>query len=124
MKKLSVRCVALAALVAAPAMAADNAVKAPYPVPPPIPAWTGAYYGLNAGWSWTRDGVSTTVASSFCNPTLGGCPAIAGLAVATVPPTFNTKSNGFIGGGQLGYNYQSGAIVWGIETDFQAASIN
>lgn len=28
-----------------------------------------------------------------------------------------------MGGGQIGYNYQTGAFVWGVETDFQGADI-
>ena len=35
-----------------------------------------------------------------------------------MPGSLNTKGNGFIGGGQIGYNYQSGAIVYGVEADF------
>ena len=31
---------------------------------------------------------------------------------------------GFVGGGQFGWNYQTGAVVWGVETDFQGADIN
>lgn len=33
------------------------------------------------------------------------------------------SDNGFAGGGQLGYNYQIGSIVFGLEGDFQATSL-
>ena len=39
-------------------------------------------------------------------------PAIAAVGAQTV------NSNGFTGGGQAGYNLQTGNIVWGVEVDF------
>jgi outer membrane immunogenic protein len=54
MKKFLLATIGLAALVgiAAPASAADMAVKArpPAPVLPPIYDWTGFYIGANGGW--------------------------------------------------------------------------
>jgi outer membrane immunogenic protein len=52
---------------------------------------------------------------SFCS---FGC----GTAAA-VPGQLNTRPSGFIGGGQIGYNWQTGLFVWGVETDFQGANI-
>jgi outer membrane immunogenic protein len=55
MKKFLLATIGLAALVgmAAPASAADMAVKArpPAPVLPPIYDWTGFYIGANGGWA-------------------------------------------------------------------------
>ncbi|RTL49748.1 MAG: porin family protein [Bradyrhizobiaceae bacterium] len=106
MKKQWLTGAALAALtVATPALAA-----------PPTPMqtvynWTGFYVGGNAGYSWGH--ASTTVQDSglsdFNNPT----------------GTFTSKQNvdGFIGGGQFGYNWQAGpAWVYGFETDFQGSA--
>src|SRR5665213_4299792 len=59
-------------------------------------SWTGFYAGINGGYGWGR--------SSWSDPTLG-----AGSG------TFNT-SGGLLGG-QLGYNWQTGPIVLGVETD-------
>jgi outer membrane immunogenic protein len=42
---------------------------------------------------------------------------------AAVPGQLNTRPSGFIGGGQVGYNWQTGLFVWGVETDFQGANI-
>jgi outer membrane immunogenic protein len=42
---------------------------------------------------------------------------------AAVPGRFDTHPSGFIGGGQIGYNYQTGVFVWGVEADFQGAAI-
>lgn len=70
-------------------------------LPPPAPApysWTGLYIGLNAGYSSTK--VATTVSG-------GGMDGSGSVDVA-----------GGIGGAQIGANYQIGAIVWGVEADF------
>lgn len=58
--------------------------------------WTGFYLGLNAGYGWGQ--------SSWSDPAAG---ADSG--------SFNT--NGGLVGGQLGYNWQVGSTVLGIETD-------
>src|SRR5438309_3128801 len=68
MKKLSLGCVALAALITAPAIAADMAVKAPYRAAPPAWSWTGFYIGVNAGGGWDNNDVVETATSSFCKP--------------------------------------------------------
>jgi outer membrane immunogenic protein len=89
------------------ASAADLPTKAPvYKAPPPVWSWTGFYIGVNAGGSIGRDPTS----------------------VSRVPPSLTILSQtmspaGFIGGGQLGYNYQF-APNWvvGLEGDFQGAS--
>ena len=89
---------------ASAASAADLPVKAPVYAPPPVWSWTGFYLGVNAGGSIGRD------------PTTLNTPT-ENLGSATLSPA------GFIGGGQLGYNYQF-APNWvaGIEGDFQGAS--
>jgi outer membrane immunogenic protein len=70
--------------------------------------WTGYYLGGNIGYSW---GGSDTTASL-------NDPGLPAVARATVNPSFNL--NGVIGGGQLGYNWQRGQWVYGIEADLQA----
>src|ERR1700687_4160923 len=72
--------------------------------------WTGFYLGGNIGYGWGR---SDTTAS-LNDP--GGVPP--GIALAAVNPIFNL--DGVIGGGQVGYNWQTGNWVFGIEADFQA----
>ena len=85
-----------AAAFAPGAMAADLPVKGPVAVVPPAASWAGFYIGMHAGVNWQQNhnaGVYST-------------PAIA-----------RTTSTGFIGGGQIGYNWQSGNFVFGIEAD-------
>jgi outer membrane immunogenic protein len=53
MKNLLLRTVALAAMIAGPAMAADMPIKAPPPAPVAYYDWSGAYIGFNAGGVWT-----------------------------------------------------------------------
>jgi outer membrane immunogenic protein len=127
---------------AVPALAADLPVKA-RPMPPPVVVynWTGFYIGGNVGYSWGRattdqtDAGSTTVVSRLFRGFTGGVnevfngadigfPALGAFpqtTTTTAAGATSTRANvkGFIGGGQLGYNVQSGAFVYGIETDFQ-----
>src|SRR5689334_17433089 len=110
---------AAAILFPGAASAADMAVKArPLPPPAPIFTWTGFYIGVNGGWAfdgWDDDRTGNLVAFS---PALA--PAVAGGAVA---PFLNTRHEGGFGGGQIGYNWQAGQFVFGLETDIQGADI-
>jgi outer membrane immunogenic protein len=121
---LSATAIALA-LTTGPSLAADLPTLAPPPVPvppPPVFIWTGFYIGLNAGGTWSAsDTVTTATANTSSiaglNGDVGG--AIAALGTGSVP----LKFGGFIGGGQVGYNYQFGSsLVAGIEADFQGVA--
>lgn len=97
--------VTLIALTAvAPAIAADLSAAPAYKAPPMVPAynWTGFYVGANIGGSFGNADTSV---------------ALAGLAAGT---SFNM--DGVVGGGQIGYNWQNGPWVWGLEADFQGTS--
>ncbi|MGJ4947163.1 outer membrane protein [Bradyrhizobium sp. HKCCYLS20291] len=98
MKKILLATVALAAL-AAPAAAADLAARPTYtkaPVVAPVQTWTGFYIGGMGGYA-TQD-----------NNSFGGLVS---------------QKGGFLGG-TLGYNWQQGPVVFGIETDAAWADIN
>src|SRR5437660_1723395 len=58
MRKRLLAGVALSALIAAPALAADFAVKRP--IYEPAWAWTGFYVGLQAGYGWSNSTVDVT----------------------------------------------------------------
>ena len=101
--------VALAALGATTALAADlPARKAPayFVEAAPVFTWTGLYVGLNAG------------AAIRANTTPSYSPYYAGFG------GYNSSSSNiaFVGGGQLGYNWQTGPVVFGLETDFDYRS--
>jgi outer membrane immunogenic protein len=112
MRKLSDTIVALSALLATSmaANAADvGARPSPYAPAPPVYTpppftWTGFYIGGNIGGAWRNDNLRDT---------------LAGL-------NFGSGSNNgvFIGGGQVGYNWQINYFVLGYEWDIDAAASN
>src|SRR5271166_3433873 len=104
MKRLLLASAAVAAL-AAPAFAADLPVAYPTKAPAYVAAynWTGFYVGVNLGGAWARN----TNTDTFFN-------------AAGVPVGINSSSStnsGVIGGGQIGYNWQTGNLVFGLEAD-------
>src|SRR6266704_4808512 len=104
MKKLLLSSVALVALGAS-ASAADLApryTKAPSMVDPAY-NWTGFYIGLNAGAAST-DGSLTAVAQTP-------------FFFSENRFTDKFRKTGFIGGGEIGYNSQSGMSVLGVGPD-------
>jgi outer membrane immunogenic protein len=82
----------------------------PPPPPPPPPAWSwaGYYAGVNLGYGWG----SSNVTQDFIS---GATGAVVGISTGTVHP------DGVIGGGQVGYNWQFGNWVPGIEADIQGS---
>jgi outer membrane immunogenic protein len=103
MKKLLFVSLAFVALtVAHAASAADMGLPVKSRTLEPEWNWSGFYAGLNAGYAR-----STTVWND-----LDGFENAGGVLA-------NESTNGFIGGGQVGYNWQFRHAVVGIETDFQ-----
>jgi outer membrane immunogenic protein len=121
MKKLLRTGATVAALLAGRAVAADLGVPI-HAVPEPPPAWSGFYAGVNAGATWsTRNSVTvTTLPTSTFG---GGAPILitdAGPAAASATAVLALDHRvSFIGGAQVGYNWQISAIVVGFETDIQ-----
>src|SRR5690349_19859904 len=118
MKKLSTA-VAAIALLGTPAFAADMPVKAPPTAPAaPVFNWTGWYVGVNAGASFGHAKTDFNVAPITLTQTSTGESATSGAFGVTD----TSYPGGFIGGGQIGYNWQwSPLIVLGLEADFQGA---
>jgi outer membrane immunogenic protein len=100
----------IAALTGAHAWAADLPVKAP-PVPTlaPVFSWTGFYVGGNLGakWATASDTVNVAPATAFG----------AALPFGASLPLSSTSPSSFMGGAQVGYNWQTGPVVFGIEGD-------
>jgi outer membrane immunogenic protein len=99
----------LASIVASVGVAgaADLAVKAPvYTKAPVMPVylsdWSGFYIGVNGGGGWG----DVTIGNFFDN---GASQKV--------------KPSGGLGGGHVGYNWQFGSIVAGVEGDFDGAAI-
>src|SRR5665811_878742 len=121
MKKLFLSGVVFTALAVGPALAADMPRKAPVymPPPPPVLSWNGWYVGLNAGAHWFNNSDIDIVSAPAFN--CSGCVTDI-LNQAVVGGTANLSNGnkvGFIGGGQIGYNWQVTNWLWGIEADFQ-----
>jgi outer membrane immunogenic protein len=109
-------------LVVAPmdtAGAADLPVKVP-PPPPPVWTWTGFYLGIQggAGWGTSRD---LLTAAQFCGTTTCNSPLSVAIPGAT---GYSPTISGWHGGGTAGFNWQTGQVVFGVEADISAASID
>ena len=103
---------ALVGLGSAPTLAADIAAR-PYTKAPALAAvydWTGFYIGVNAGVGIGRDRIQ--------HDWIG----------TGTPYSFYTSPQGGFGGGQIGYNWQTGSvlgpIVFGVEADIQGAGLS
>jgi outer membrane immunogenic protein len=106
------------------AVAADLPVKArPVVVPVAVYSWTGFYIGANAGYSWGRDPIDVSATARSRVFRAFGLPAELLVSDTGVVPfvlgTGTANVNGPLAGGQIGYNWQSGAFVYGLETDLQ-----
>jgi outer membrane immunogenic protein len=129
MKKLLLASVATLATVSAVcALAADLPLrKTPVIAPPPPPIWTGFYAGLNAGYNFGTNGNIETQSWAGNWTTPAGVPVVpaAGpLALGGVGYNGDISQSGFIGGGQIGYNYQySSSVLLGAEADIQGSAI-
>jgi outer membrane immunogenic protein len=94
-------------------LAADMPIK----TSAPVFSWAGFYLGANAGWGSLQD-----YESPICiNPSgaVNGLGCIGGSLV----PRGQIGGNGFLYGGQTGYNWQAGDWVFGLESDFQGSAI-
>ena len=109
MKSFLLATVGLVALVgiAAPASAADMAVKArpPAPIIAPIYDWTGFYIGANGGWGQSENCVN------FADD------------LGTFGEACRGRSGGLFGG-QVGYRWQANQWVFGLEAQGDWADLN
>lgn len=69
-------------------------------------SWSGFYVGGHLGGAWQK---AHTLGSYFDGAT-------------QFPFDNSTSRTGFIGGGQIGYNWQSGRMVYGLEADLSGMS--
>jgi outer membrane immunogenic protein len=106
----------LAATIALGCIPTANAADMPTPVPtkapePPAYQWTGCYAGGNVGFGAAGVNFSTTVTpSTYLDPTDSNWVSASGSG--------SRNSTNFIGGGQVGCNYQVNTLVFGIEGDY------
>lgn len=103
---LKAACASLLALTASKAIAADLKGASLLPPAPDLPSfydWSGVYLGVQGGYSWGRDRLRTASALA------------PGFATA-----LRFDSEGGLSGVQAGFNYQTGAVVFGVEADVEA----
>jgi len=94
MKHKIISALAVAAVIAATPASAADLYRGPALAAAPFNVynWNGVYVGVNLGYQWS------TVTNWGANP------------------------SGLIGGGQIGYNWQNGSVVLGLEADLQGSA--
>jgi outer membrane immunogenic protein len=96
-------------------------VKAPPPVVVPAFSWTGFYIGGHVGGKRGKADFGERFDVLFPGFATLGLPAIAPIVI--VPSRFGTipaasgANTGFVGGGQIGYNWQISSFLIGFEAD-------
>jgi outer membrane immunogenic protein len=107
MRSLVAVIAAAGCLLASHAQAADLPARMPLKAAPaPVvaaPAWSGFYLGVFAGYGWGR---ATATAPYDAN---------TGFFYNFLGASYGFDADGFFGGGTVGYNIQSGALVYGLE---------
>jgi outer membrane immunogenic protein len=98
----------LAAIPIASASAADMPVKAPPAAPPAVFSWTGFYVGGEFGGGESRT------------------DSIRNVGNASFPAGFTETidESGFLGGVDIGANYQINQFVLGVEGDWQGSTLS
>lgn len=111
MRRFVIVLLAATAFGSAAANAADMPIKAPIKAPPVVMYnWTGCYIGAHVGAGWARTEWTNTANTTAFGDMVPG-------------QGFTQTKSGFIGGGQLGCNYQVNQFVFGIEGTFAGSSI-
>jgi outer membrane immunogenic protein len=95
--------------LAVPASAADLPRRGPAVAPvavAPIYNWTGFYIGGHVGWGQAEHDLTVDTTFPFASV------------------TFSDTADGFLAGGQVGFNYQVGQFVFGVEGQFSWTDIS
>lgn len=113
MKKLTTFCVGIGLLLLAPiglARAADigHIIRKNERAAAPAFTWQGLYIGGNVGL-----GAQDT----------SGARTASGVIAGLFPADQQSRPHGWVGGAQIGHNWQTGAFVYGLEADFDWSGI-
>lgn len=109
MRKFWIAAAAVALPIAAQAegiSASQGTMLGPLTAPAAAPNWTSAYIGLHGGYAWG----GWDAAPSY-DPGTGPIPGVFGKDQRDI------DAEGWLAGGQVGFNVQSGSVVWGVEID-------
>ena len=104
-----------AALALAGAASAQNLYGFDYKATPTTP-WAGPYVGVHGGYAIDEDNTTYVAGGSAINQT--------NLAGALRPTTLIRDKDGYVAGGQIGWNVQHGPVVGGVEADFSATDMS
>ncbi|WOJ91218.1 porin family protein [Methylocapsa polymorpha] len=99
-----------AAALAGSALAADLPAVA---LPPPPVIWAGPYVGGQVGYAWGEDSGDVFLAGP-----------LGALAITPITVSSSSVTQGFLGGGHVGYNWQINRFVLGFEGQIDAATFN
>src|SRR5499427_1250754 len=128
MKKRVVIAFFATSLTAGASFAADWPLMGPqlYPSAPRMAVeWTGIYFGVNAGYGWAQGSSNTVFGGGSANTALlipAGATTPLGLGATELGGTSllgSSSPRGGIAGGQIGFNWQAGMVVFGAELDGQ-----
>ena len=104
---------ALSSIASAADLAPAPQTYAKAPMMSPATNWSGFYGGVNIGYGWGNNGTDLADAT----------PAPNGGATDLASQSLSVGSSGVIGGGQIGYNWQMGSFVAGLEADIQGSGL-
>jgi outer membrane immunogenic protein len=113
MNKILFATAAFLAFGSASALAADLGERMPMkaaPIATSVPSWAGFYIGGNVGYGWGNGNTDFTFLPNEA-------------AFGTKNGSLDSKPEGVIGGAQIGYNWQFGSMVTGLEADIQGSGI-
>jgi outer membrane immunogenic protein len=127
MNKLMVGSVALAAVLAGPAWAADMPVPVKAPVVRPAWNWTGCYAGIGFGFFQGLDRYNAVPDGRYAVAGVTGPAALIPLGAAGIAASstsYEEKGSAYSYGGQIGCDYQFGAVVVGGKADFHYTALD
>jgi opacity protein-like surface antigen len=108
-------------LLAGPALAADLPSRKDVAPPPPVFTWTGLYVGFNDGYAWNA---SEPVTLSSVNVIDESIRQFGAASAAGATGDMPARLNGFMFGGQIGYNWQfSEKFILGLESDVSGMGV-
>jgi outer membrane immunogenic protein len=110
---LAASILAISTMAASAADMAPRYSKAPPVIVEPVYDWSGFYIGINGGGAWGRTDTSLVAT----NGTLGFFD-LANIPGVNAAGSNRINTSGAIAGGQIGYVWQGGKAIFGIEAAF------
>jgi outer membrane immunogenic protein len=102
---------ALSSIASAADLPAAPVAYTKAPMVSPATNWSGFYAGVNIGYGWGSNNTALTDATP------------PGDGTDILSQSLSGRSSGLVGGGQIGYNWQIGSLVTGLEADIQGSGI-